>query len=397
MNEVELFEVRRALVQAFLREHGYDGILLSRADNFAMATGGKRNYIWTYGDLGANSLFVTKDGRAFFVGNTIEEPRSMAEELGPLGCESRSFLWFEDSPANVLRKEFKGTLVSDDGSLGENVNAQLAVLRALLTETELDKYRRIGRLAVEAMTATLDAIQPGMAEADIAAKLVAEGIQRRCQVPVALVAADERIARFRHPLPTEALLLGGALAERKVKGYVMVVGCFLREGLVVSLTRFKQTGALPEGVSSAFDRICGVDALMQEATVPGKTLGDVFAACQQAYVQMGFAANEWHNHHQGGAAGYAGRTCKGSPGERFPVLDSFWPGKVKDILGKEVPFGAAFAWNPSGQGTKSEDTFLLLPDSTREIITRTPALPEVDLPAVLGRSTEVVKSGISIL
>lgn len=395
MTDAELFRIRIALVQAFLREKNLDGVLFSRVDNFAMATGGKRNYIWTYGDLGANSLFVNREGKAYFVGTSIEEPRSMAEELGPLGCDALSFLWFEGSPAEAVRKHFSGTFGSDDGTLGENVNSELAVLRALLTEPELEKYRRLGRLAAEAMTNTIRAIQPGMAEADIAALLIAEGSKRRCQVPVALVAADERIARFRHPLPTEAPLLSGFLSERAVRGYVMVVGCFLREGLVVSLTRFKRTGELPSGVAEAFDRVCGVDALMQEATVPGKTLGDVFAACQEGYVRMGFDANEWHNHHQGGATGYAGRTCKGAPGETFPVLDAFWPGKVKEILGAEIPFGSAFAWNPSGKGTKSEDTFILSPDGRREIVSRTPELPQVDLGRVLGRETEAVKSGIA--
>jgi Xaa-Pro aminopeptidase len=395
MNENELFRVRLALVQAFLNEHGYDGILLSRADNFAMATGGKRNYIWTYGDLGANSLFVNQDGAAYFVGTTIEETRAMAEELGPLGCESLSFLWFEDTPANIAKNHFQGNLVSDDGALGENVHGKLAVIRALLTETELEKYRRLGALAAEAMQATLDSIEAGMPEADIAARLVAEGIQRRCQVPVALVAADERIAQFRHPLPTEAPLISGSLRERAVKNYVEVVGCFLREGLVVSLTRFKQTGDLPDGISEAYDRICAVDALMQEASVPGRTLGEVFAVCQKAYADFGFAPNEWHNHHQGGATGYAGRTCKGIPGEAFPVLDTFWPDRANALLEQDTAFGAAFAWNPSAPGVKSEDTFILLPDGTREIVSKTPLLPTVDLTALLGRETEAVKSGMA--
>ena len=396
MTEVDLFRVRTALLQAFLRDNGYDGILLTRPDSYAMATGGKRNYIYVASDAGANALFVTKEGNVFFVGNTIEEPRQMAEELGQLGCEVRDFLWFADTPAGVIGKEFSGTLVSDDGSLGKNVNGELAAIKALLTPEELERYRRLGALSADAMTATIDAIEPGMRETDIAARLIAEGAGRRCVVPVALVAADERIERFRHPLPTEAPLTQGSLAERSVKGYVMVVGCFLREGLVVSITRFKRVGEIGGQVPGAYARVCGVDALMQEATAPGKTLGDVFAVCQQAYADLGFPKNEWHNHHQGGATGYAGRTCKGSPGESFPILDTLgWAGKVKDIAGIDVAFGNAFAWNPSAVGVKSEDTFILLPDGSKEIVTATPAFPKVDLDGVLGRRTEVVKSAIA--
>jgi antitoxin VapB len=395
MNDVQLFRVRIALLQAFLQEHQYDGVLLSRADNFAMATGGKRNYVSIASDLGASSLFVRRDGRAYFVGNNIERTRVVAEELGPLGCEVRDFLWFEGSAAAVVWREFTGALVSDDGSIGENVNGPLAYLRALLTLDELEKYRRLGQAAAEAMMAVIHATRAGQAEADIAATLVAEGAKRRCLVPVALIAADERIAEFRHPLPTVAPLLSGDIEEKRVRGYVMIVGGFLREGLVASITRFKRVGDLPERVPSAYARICGVDALMQEATTPGKTLGDVFAACQRAYPAMGFSAVEWHNHHQGGTTGYAGRTCKAAPGERFPILDTKWAARVKSIAGLDVAFGHAFAWNPSAPGVKSEDTFILLPGGTQEIVTRTPGLPDIDLAAVLGRETAVVKSGIA--
>ena len=38
LSELELFRVRIGLIQAFLLDHQYDGILLSRTDNFAMAT-----------------------------------------------------------------------------------------------------------------------------------------------------------------------------------------------------------------------------------------------------------------------------------------------------------------------------------------------------------------------
>ena len=390
----DLFQVRTALIRTFLVEKGLDGVLLTRADNFAMATGGRRNYIWTYTDAGANALFVHRDGRVFFVGDTIEKPRIMAEELGGFGCESVDYLWFESSPAQAVGRAFSGKIASDDGSIGPNVHGELAILRSLLTSLELEKYRELGRRAAEAMTATLLDIRVGDRENDIAARLVYEGQRRECQVPVALIAADDRI-RFRHPLPSQGTLLGGDAGLTRVRGYVMVVGCFLKEGLVVSLTRFKRVGALPDGVAEAYARICGVDAVAQEATRPGRTLGEVFDKLAAAYAQLGFDPNEWHNHHQGGATGYAGRTCKGRPGETFPVLDSFWPERLRIHTGLEVSFGSAFAWNPSGGGAKSEDTFVLWPDGTWEIVSRTPALPTVDLEAVLGRPVEAVKSAMA--
>ena len=211
MAKGDLFEARMALLRLFMEDAGLDGLLLSRCDNFAMATGGLRNYVSTGTDMGANALFVPRDGSVCVIANAIEAPRQTAEELAGLHCEVLVHPWHAGSAAEAAAARFNGNLASDDGSLGSNVHGALAGLRSLLTPWEMEKYRRLGRLAADAMTATLMAVEPGMPEADIAALLVHEGWKRRCRVPVALVAADERIDRFRHPLPTESPLLDDAV------------------------------------------------------------------------------------------------------------------------------------------------------------------------------------------
>ena len=314
MDTPRLFQTRIGLLQVFLRRNGYDGILLSRVDNFAMATGGLRNYVPTATDMGASSLFITKDGVVYFIGNNIERARVEPEEFAGLTCEFRDFLWFDGTPAAVAKEEFSGVLVSDDGSLGENVNGKLAYLRALLTEDELEKYRRLGALAADAITATAQSVRAGQTEADIAARLAAEGAKRRCTMSVILIAADERVLKYRHPLPLQARLLDDGPAETAVRGYVMIVGGFLREGLVVSVTRFARVGDVAASLDTTHARICAVDTLLHEASRPGRTLGSVFVDCQQGYADLEFLPHEWHNHHQGGTTGYAGRTCKAAPG-----------------------------------------------------------------------------------
>jgi len=64
-------------------------------------------------------------------------------------------------------------------------------------------------------------------------------------------------------------------------------------------------------------------------------------------------------HHQGGATGYAEREWVARPGGHEKVLNH-----------------QAFAWNPSLQGAKAEDTAIVL-DGRIEIITSTPELPTV--------------------
>ena len=393
MSDTELFRIRIALLRHFCQEHGYDGLLLSRVDNFAMATGGRRNFVNLFQDGGVCSLFITPDA-VYFVGNSIESPRVMDEELAGFGCEVRDFLWFESSAAAEVEKAFEGRFASDDGSLGENVNARLARIRSLLTPREAEKYRELGRIAAESMECALDEIEQGMAEDEIAGWLMGEGASRGTHTPVVLIAADDRIAKYRHPLPSTAGVLNQHVVTA-VEDYVMAVGCFMADGLICSITRFKRVGELPEGIEDAYNRICAVDARMQEATQPGRTLGDVFAECQAAYPELGFRDNEWHYHHQGGTTGYSARTAKGAPGEPFPILGGNESQAVAEATGLDIEFAQAFAWNPSGIGVKSEDTFLLQPDGSQEIVTLTPGLPTVDLEAVLGRETPVVKSGMA--
>ena len=167
---------------------------------------------------------------------------------------------------------------------------------------------------------------------------------------VLLVAGGDRLTQHRHPLPT-----GGPLGDA-----AMVVACGRRAGLIVSLTRFVGAPA-----ADAFDRILEVDAAVNLATRPGRTVGEVFRDLQAAYVAHGFAADEWTLHHQGGPAGYAARDLLGDPTSTAPVVES-----------------QVFAWNPSAPGVKSEDTILTTADGP-QVITVDPAWPAKEVGGLL--------------
>jgi antitoxin VapB len=148
---------------------------------------------------------------------------------------------------------------------------------------------------------------------------------------VVLAAADERIERYRHPLPSEA----------PMRRRLMLVVVAERFGLHVAATRFKELVRPDAELRRRIDAVAEVQLALREATRPGATLGDCFAAAQAAYARVGFP-DEWRLHHQGGLIGYQGR-------ERIAVPTD--PTVIEP--------GMAFAWNPSITGTKVEETFLL--------------------------------------
>jgi antitoxin VapB len=151
---------------------------------------------------------------------------------------------------------------------------------------------------------------------------------------VILIATDERIYNFRHPLPT----------NKKMDKYAMLVLCGRMDGLVCSLTRLVHFGPLPDELNEKAEAVSYVDAVMIAATRPGRAVNEVFQIGKAAYAQRGFA-DEWQLHHQGGLAGYDPR--------EFVATDSV-----------DVPIrsGQVYAWNPSITGCKSEDTILVAED-----------------------------------
>nr|WP_179549530.1 M24 family metallopeptidase [Herbiconiux flava] len=262
-----------------------------------------------------------------------EAERMLAEELHP------------DDAAHVTRVPWHEPLLpaglaahmpthppgrrSERGLLREgDVAAELRAARASLLPGELGRYRRLGAEVAEVLTDVAEAVTPASSEREAAAMLAGTLVGRGIDPVVVLVSGAARV-RHRHPLPTD-----GPLGER-----AMLVVCGRRHGLIANATRWVDW----EGAGGEADRgVLEVEAAFFDATVPGATVGEVFAAGAAAYASVGFDAEEWRRHHQGGPTGYAGRDPRASSG-------------VEDV----VQTNHAFAWNPSVPGAKVEDTVLV--------------------------------------
>jgi len=262
----------------------------------------------------------------------IERSRVEAEERWQeLGYEPVPYPWFE-------------------GHGLEETPPVLDELRRELCDEELERYRRAGADAADAMRATLGALAPGLTERDAAAELARHARLRGFFPPVVLVAGANRQKVHRHPLPTDAPLGAHALLAVTAE----------RDGLHVSLTRLVSFGPPPEQLARLVAACAEVDAAFLAASRPGATLGEVFAAGERAYAEQGFDG-EWRGHHQGGLTGYRGREVFGTPGE--PAT---------------IPSAAAVAWNPSiAGGAKSEDTALVTAEGV-DVVTRTPDLGKLE-------------------
>jgi antitoxin VapB len=190
------------------------------------------------------------------------------------------------------------------------------------------------------MDSAIHFVHPGQTEFEIASLLAGESERRGVQPTVILIATDERIFNFRHPLPT----------AKKLERYAMLVLCGRQHGLVCSITRLVHFGHLPEEIQEKALLVTRIDAAMINATRPGRSLGEIFQTTIDEYSRFGYP-DEWRLHHQGGPAGYDPREYMARPG-----------------ASEKVSLGQVYAWNPSITGTKSEDT-ILVTETGNEILT----------------------------
>ncbi|CAN5258646.1 M24 family metallopeptidase [soil metagenome] len=332
-------ESRDRSLRELMDGHGVGALLLSSPANFAWYTGGADNRV-DHGDpVGVASVLVTTDD-AYILTNNIEAPR-MREEQTPV-MEVVEHPWHEE-PAALL-KELTGAGVGTDvpSTSGPDLSAEIPPLRYVLDGDAIEDYRRLGADTAHAVSEAAGSLSPDTDELEAAAELSAACLKRDIFVPVLLAASEERLVRYRHPIPH-----GGPLGRQ-----AMLVFCAERGGLFVSLTRmiyFEEPDPQTARRQDACEEV--LSRMREEATREGRTLAQAFEDCRRFYGEAGFAEG-WRDHHQGGMTGYASRELIATPGTH-----------------QEIREGQAFAWNPSLEGAKAEETFVLGPDGP-EILTR---------------------------
>jgi antitoxin VapB len=333
-----------------LEKHNLDALLIQQIANFAWVTNGAASYINTAATNGVGQLLLTRDAR-YLIADNIEAPRFEQEEgLKAQGWDFQIHRW--DLPSEALPKLTAGLRLGADVPYPDAVDlsGELTIARSYLDAVEQDRFRKLSALCAAAMDEAIRAVKPGMNEFEIAA-LLSAATQKRGVLPVVnLIATDERIYNFRHPLPTDKVM----------DKYAMLVLCGRQAGLVCSLTRFVHFGALPDELKRKAEAVAYLDAAMIAATRPGKTVANVFQETKDAYAKVGFA-DEWKLHHQGGPAGYDPREFLATAASDVPV-----------------GVGQAYAWNPSITGCKSEDT-ILVGETDNEIMSEIDGWPTIDV------------------
>jgi Xaa-Pro aminopeptidase len=356
-------EAKLARLDALLDDRDLAAVWFGRPDTFAWLVGGDTR---VDGTAAVGVAAVGYDGDELtVVTNTIEAPRLRAEEL-PDDVTVESADWYAGDLGEAVAERSSTPAAADFDVPGfESVDA--GELRQPLVDADIAAYRELGRDTAAAVESVCRELEPGDTERAVAGRLTEALVERSIAAPVVLVGGTERAQQYRHYTPTDARLGAHALVSVTAR----------RAGLHASCTRtvaFDPPSWLDDRHATAARVETSALAATREIGQAGGTAADVFERIQDAYATLDHP-DEWREHHQGGAAGYAGREWIATP-----TLDA----------SVRLPMG--YAWNPTVQGAKSEGT-VLVTDGGFEPLTTTGEWPTRTVTAI-GTDVELERPDI---
>ncbi|WP_085523757.1 M24 family metallopeptidase [Tuberibacillus sp. Marseille-P3662] len=330
-------------LRSWLETSDYDALTLTSQASFSWLTGG-RGHIGIASDQACAKFIITLDNTTL-VTNNIESQRLIEEEI-PWPCDIQTYNWFDPQGEQQLFDAFQ----FKNPVLESSVLSDIARLRQPLTAEEQERYKALGKDVGTIIERVCEDVKRGDAEFEVAAKLASLCIQSSIEPVTNLIAADERVFYYRHPLPTRQM----------IQKYALIVIGGRRHGLIASASRLVHFGKVPDNIKQKHRAVTNVDATFITGSRPGVKVADLFHEAAYAYNYFGFK-DEWRWHHQGGLTGYVPREYRAH-------------GQSTEVIGAHQ----AFAWNPSITGVKSEDT-ILVGTENNDFLTRTNQFPEIKI------------------
>lgn len=353
-------EAKRARLRSMAEQLRLTHVALFNAPNVSWLLGGIDTHVLlstTRGNVVA--LYVAERDRVEVLTTNNEYARLIEEELAsPAYVDVRREItvlpWYGGSLELAVRERLAGGRAGCDilleGAEVQVLGAALRAAQAPLLDVEVERYRALSRLVADAVEETLMELSPGVTEQEVAAEVARRFLRAGVRPIVLLVGADERVRRYRHPIPTAT----------KVKETLMAAVVGERWGLHACVTRMVHFGRPSPELRRRFAAVRHVFAALCEAATPGEEYRSVLEAAKKAYREAGFP-EEWREHHQGGLSGYH------LPDFRV-TLEEGW----------RVQPGTVICWNPTIAGVKTEDTVLVRADGPEllSVTERWPRSPE---------------------
>jgi antitoxin VapB len=285
---------RQERVRAFLEREGLDALVIGRQDNFAWLTAGGDNRVITTSEMGFAYLVLTQD-RQWLVSHAMDGRRFMDEQVAGQGYDLVTLFWHQGSPQGKILEQTRGMRVGADFPLpgARHYGPEIVDLHYPFSDLDLERCRWIGQTANRIVAQVAEQLEPGVSEQEVAAALLHRYAEEGLTIDVLIVGFDDRISRYRHPMPT------GNVLQR----YALLHPAARRWGLHCNLTRLVHWGEPPSDVKRAMDGAAAIGGHVARMLAPGVAFADILAEQIRLYRKLGYSG-EWMHHFQGGITGY---------------------------------------------------------------------------------------------
>ena len=207
-------------------------------------------------------------------------------------------------------------------------------LEKALCDNEVGRYVHMGEVFSHVIESYMATIQPGDTEKEIAGRLGAKMWEDGLEPVLLLIASDERIYKYRHPVPT----------DKKLEKLLMI-SCNARyKGLVTKITRMLHFGKIPAEFQDQYRKTIEIENAMAAASKPGVDEIVPYNIAVKMYEEYGYH-EMWKVHHQGGPQSYT---------------NGFY--LITPDIHNIIQLHQCYGYNPSITGTKTEDGFVVTED-----------------------------------
>ena len=337
MKREEDFLFKIEAIRMILKEKNLDGVEIKSQANFSFITRG-RGFIGLASTVACGSLFITLN-RICLVSENIEINRLYNEQLDANTCvEAISYPWNEPIKRETVIKQITdGLKIATEGELEK----ELFNLRTHMTAYDCQEYKNLCYETAVLIEEICKSLKKGISEYELAGQISYKLWSSNIEPITILIGFDERAFLYRHPV----------MAGNRLENYALVGICGRRNGLIVSLSRNVLLN-YDEEIIQKHTKCAMVNAAFLSGLKIGNTVEYVFQKGVLEYENQGYPL-EYKEHHQGGLTGFVPREIRANKGCTHLVR--------KDEV---------YAFNPTIQGSKCEDT-VLVTENGIEVMTYT--------------------------
>lgn len=323
MNKNDNFIYKLKEIRKILTERNFDGVEIKSQANFSFLTRG-RGFIGLASAASCGSLLITLN-KVYLITENIEVMRLYEEQLdeNPL-IELLPFPWNEGQKRQeAIDRVARNLKIASES----DIEKELFGIRTLISQYDYKDYKDLCQDSTIILEDICKNIKKGITEYQLAGEISKELWTKNIEPITILIGFDERALKRRHPV-----MIGNVL-----KNYALVGICGRRNGLIVSISR----DVLIDGdreMEEKHRKCAMVNAAFLNSLKIGSTLEEVFEAGVNQYEKEGYPL-EYLKHHQGGLTGFIPRELRANKGCVHKVREN-----------------EAYAFNPTIQGSKCEDT-----------------------------------------